>query len=163
MPLEIPTPPVTPPPLSVAMGTTLRMPEAAPTFGPVIKPVGDHLALSIATRTAAVGISSFAAYESAQALFPGTVDKPKHALVSAAVSGTVGAVTGRPLVGLAASLAVGVAKEFYDGSRFHPNGHREFKLNGDLGADLLGAALGSMAIAVTIPIEHRVERRSSGL
>jgi hypothetical protein len=143
-----------PPAFSPAVMTPLSSPFPAPS-----KTASDHLALSIATRTAAVGISSFASYKLAGEAFPGQSDKAKHAFVSAAIASTVSAVTEKPLLGLAASVAVGVAKEFVDGSRLNPKGSRDFRLNGDLGADLMGAALGSLAISVTIPIEGRIKRR----
>lgn len=110
------------------------------------------LARTIALRTAGVATGTVAAGGAAALLFPGQPDKMKHAAGCAAISGTVSAVTGRPLVGFAAGAGVGVAKELVDGSRLNPNGHRDFRLNGDLGADLLGAALGAATVGITIKL-----------
>jgi hypothetical protein len=146
--------------LNSDLRTAAAAPLAVPSFVTAPPRTPDHLALKIAARTAAAGISSVASYQLAKQAFPGQPDKAKHAFVSAAIASGVSAATEKPLLGLAASVGVGIVKELIDGSRLNPGGSRDFKLNGDLGADLMGAALGSLAISVTIPLERRITRRS---
>jgi hypothetical protein len=110
----------------------------------------DNLGRTIAIRAAAVGAGTVGAGLLAYGLFGGQQDKVKHAAVSAAIAGTVGAITEKPWIGLAASVGVGVAKELIDGSRLNPRGHRDFRLNGDLGADLLGASLGALSVGIAL-------------
>lgn len=126
-------------------GPRLRQNPAAETAR-----VQRDLARTIALRTAGVATGTVAAGATAAVLFPGQRDKMKHAAGCAAISSTVAAVTGRPVVGFATAAGVGVAKELIDGSRLNPRGHRDFRLNGDLGADLLGAALGAATMGITI-------------
>jgi hypothetical protein len=110
----------------------------------------DDLGRTIAIRAAAVGAGTVGAGLLACGLFGGQTDKVKHAAVSAAIAGTVGAITEKPWLGFAASVGVGVAKELIDGSRLNPRGQRDFRLAGDLGADLLGASLGALGVGIAI-------------
>jgi hypothetical protein len=105
---------------------------------------GDAAHLGRVARPAGLGLALQASNQAAKFLFPGHKDKPRHAMVCAAVTGTVSILTNKRLVGIAAGIAAGIAKEFIDGSRLNPKGHRDFRLNGDLGADAIGIAFGAL-------------------
>ncbi|MBC7541852.1 MAG: hypothetical protein H7338_03895 [Candidatus Sericytochromatia bacterium] len=104
----------------------------------------DRLHLQGFARPAGLGMATVAAGQIASALSPNQTDKPRHAMAFAAVTGAVSLVTGRRGWGIVAGVAAGIAKEFYDGSKFHPNGQRDFHLKGDLGADVIGIASGAL-------------------
>lgn len=104
----------------------------------------DQLRLGAVAKPASIALATLASGRAATVLFRDQPDKPKHAMACAAVTGTVRAVTGSRALGVAAGVAVGIAKELYDGSKFNPNGSRDFRLDGDLGADLLGVAFGAL-------------------
>jgi hypothetical protein len=104
----------------------------------------DAAHLGKVARPAGLGLALQASHQAAKFLFPGQQDKTRHAIFSAAITGTVTILTNKRLVGIAAGIAAGVAKEFIDGSRLNPTGHRDFRLNGDLGADAIGIAFGAL-------------------
>lgn len=104
----------------------------------------DQLRLGMVAKPVSIALATAASGRAASLLFRDQPDKPKHAMACAAITGTVRHVTGSRALGVAAGVAVGIAKEFYDGSKFNPNGSRDFSLRGDLGADLLGIAFGAV-------------------
>lgn len=103
----------------------------------------DRLQLGRGARPAGFVLVTLSAGQVAKAAFPGQSDKVRHAMVSAALTGTVSLLTGHRGLGIAAGIAVGVAKECIDGSRLNPKGHRDFSLKGDLGADAIGILMGA--------------------
>jgi hypothetical protein len=127
---------LTPPSFNAAMAATMG--TASALAG------SDRLALGKAGKAGSFGLALVGARNAAKVFFPGSRDKPKHAMMSAAVTGTVSLLTGSRLIGIGTGVAVGLLKECYDGSRFNPHGDRDFHLNGDLGADALGILMGSI-------------------
>lgn len=129
-------PPVTPPAFNATAAGTMGTAAALL--------ASDNLSLGKAGKAAGFGLALVAARQAAQVFFPGAHDKPKHAMMSAAVTGTVSLLTRNRWIGIGAGVAAGLLKECYDGSRFNPHGDRDFHLNGDLGADALGIVMGAV-------------------
>lgn len=132
---------------------TALTPVAAPSFHAAVAATAgtasplmasDALALGKAGKAAGFGLALVASRSAANVVFPGAFDKPKHAVMSAVVTGAVSMLTRSRLAGIGAGVAVGLLKECYDGSRFHPTGNRDFSLKGDLGADAIGIVMGSL-------------------
>jgi hypothetical protein len=93
---------------------------------------------------------SGAAATAARARFSGQGDKEQHAEACAKIAATyknrLSWVLPESLAaagGFGVSMAVGVVKEIVDSSPLNPEGTRDFSLDGDLGADLLGAVVGA--------------------
>jgi hypothetical protein len=104
----------------------------------------DLLALGKAGKAAGLGMALIGSRNAAMLFFPGATDKPKHAMACAAITGTVSVLSGNRFIGIGAGVAAALLKECYDGSRFNPKGNRDFHLNGDLGADAIGIAMGAL-------------------
>lgn len=82
--------------------------------------------------------SVLAAQGGAYWLFPNQQDKQYHAMGCALISSMVTELTGNPWWGIASGVGVGIIKEAIDPSI---HGNRDYQ---DLGADLLGAGMGTM-------------------
>ena len=120
-------------------------PAETPALAPRPARCADSLSFGeVAEKAAHVGIGTALGVGAAAALFRDQPDKLKHAAATAVVSGVVSEATGKWWAGVGAAIVVGVAKELADGSRLNPHGTRDFRLNGDLGADLIGAVTGSV-------------------
>ncbi|HBN07423.1 MAG TPA: hypothetical protein DD435_01840 [Cyanobacteria bacterium UBA8530] len=88
-------------------------------------------------------VSTLAAQGSTSWLFPGQQDKRLHAMGCALISSLTAEWSGNPWLGMTAGVLLGTAKEVLDGTGWCP-GERDFRLDGDLGADLLGSAMGTV-------------------
>ncbi|HEY9765313.1 MAG TPA: hypothetical protein V6C82_03075 [Chroococcales cyanobacterium] len=88
-------------------------------------------------------VSTLAAQGSTFWLFPGQQDKRFHAMGCALISSLTAEWSGNPWLGMTAGVLLGAAKEVLDGTGWY-QGKRDFRLDGDLGADLLGTAMGTV-------------------